>query len=343
MRKIIYFISVVLLWVTVAQAASNNVVFIMYHRVGDARYPTTNVTVEQFTEEMQWLHDQHYDVLPMPQIIQKLKKAESLPDKTIGISFDDAFDTVYTTAWPILKKYHFPFTLFVATEPLDKKFKGMMTWAQVKNLAEQGVTIGDHTVTHGHLAEAGGEVLKQEILDAKERIYQETGQEPTLFAYPFGEYSQNFRTILSKLGFSAAFTQITGAVNTSSDFYLLPRIPLNQHYADLTRFKQLLQIQPLMISHLEPDEPMLQQNPPRISFRVLNPNINVTHVNCYDASGASLQMDKSRLPQIVLQFKKAFPLGRTRINCTAVDNQGNWYWVGFLYMTRAVVREAHGN
>lgn len=330
MKKII---SLILLFIMTNTFASNNVVFIMYHRVGDARYPTTNVTVEQFTEEMQWLHDQHYHVLPMPEIIEKLKKGESLPDKTIGISFDDAFDTVYTIAWPILKKYHFPFTLFVATEPLDRKFKGMMTWTQVKDLAEQGITIGDHSVTHGHLAIANTEVLKQEIMGAKQRIYQETGQQPTLFAYPFGEYSQNFRDELVKLGFSAAFTQITGAANANSDFYLLPRIPLNQHYADLTRFKQLLQIQPLAISQLEPNEPVLQQNPPRISFTVVDPNIKATRLNCYDASGTPLDIDKTQAPQIVLQFKKALPLGRTRINCTVVDKQGNWYWVGFLYIS----------
>lgn len=332
MKKIISLILLLILTNTFANIfASNNAVFIMYHRVGDTRYPTTNVTVEQFTEEMQWLHDQRYNVLPMPQIIDKLKNGEALPDKTIGISFDDAFDTVYTTAWPILKKYHFPFTLFVATDPLDKKFKGMMTWTQVKDLAEQGVTIGDHSVTHGHLATANSEALKQEILAAKQRIYQETGQQSTLFAYPFGEYSQNFRKILIELGFSAAFTQITGAVNANSDFYLLPRIPLNQHYADLARFKQLLQIQPLAITHLEPNEPVLQQNPPRISFTVVDPNIIAARLNCYDASGASLDIDKTRAPQIVLQFKKALPLGRTRINCTAFEN-GVWYWVGFLYI-----------
>ncbi|MSP53087.1 MAG: hypothetical protein EXR81_02400 [Gammaproteobacteria bacterium] len=329
MKKIIIFI----LLLTMGEAfADSNAIFIMYHRVGDARYPTTNVTVEQFTEEMQYLHDQHYNVLPMADIITKLKHNETLPDKTVGISFDDAFDTIYTTAWPILKKYHFPFTLFVATEPLDKNFKGMMTWAQVKALAEQGVTIGDHSVTHGHLATANVATLEKEIMSAKERIYQETGQQAVLFAYPFGEYSLNFPKLLAKLGFLAAFTQITGAVNAQSDFYLLPRIPLNQHYADLSRFKQLLQIRALRVSDLTPAEPVLQQNPPIISFKISDPTITAQGVNCYDASGAALQLDKTHVPYLTIHFKKALPSGRTRINCTAVDKKGNWYWLGLLYI-----------
>ncbi len=331
MKKIII---LMLLLATIGQVfASNSAVFIMYHRVGDGRYPTTNVTVEQFTEEMQYLHDQHYNVLPMPEIIAKLKNGQALPEKTIGISFDDAFDTVYNTAWPILKKYHYPITLFVATEPVDKNFKGMMTWAQIKELAGQGVTIGDHTVTHAHLATANAVTLEKEIMTAKERIYQETGQQAVLFAYPFGEYSLNFPQLLAKLGFLAAFTQITGAVNAQSDFYLLPRIPLNQHYADLTRFKQLLQIRPLLISDLIPAEPVLQQNPPVISFKLVDTNINVQRVNCYDASGGVLQLDKTHAPRITLSFNKVLPAGRTRINCTALDKNGSWHWAGFLYIT----------
>ena len=311
--------------------ASSTAVLIMYHRVGDARYPTTNVTVEQFTEEMQYLHDQHYNVLPMPEIITKLKSGAALPEKTVGISFDDAFDTVYTTAWPILKKYHYPITLFVATEPVDKNFKGMMTWAQIKELAGQGVTIGDHSVTHGHLATVNSSVLEKEIMTAKARIYQETGQQAVLFAYPFGEYSLSFRNLLAKLGFLGAFTQITGAVNAQSDFYLLPRIPLNQHYAELTRFKQLLQIRPLMISDLTPAEPVLQQNPPVVSFMLTTPNINMKRVNCYDASGVPLEMSETDASKVVLHFRHAFPVGRTRINCTT-NQAGSWYWIGLLYI-----------
>jgi peptidoglycan/xylan/chitin deacetylase (PgdA/CDA1 family) len=291
MKKIIAFILVMMV---TSLCADNNAVILLYHRVGDARYPTTNVTIKQFSEEMQYLNEQHYKVLPLPEIIAKLKSGEALPDKTVGITFDDAYDTVYTNAWPILKKQSYPFTLFVATQPIDKSFKGMMSWTQIKELAKQGVTIGDHSVTHAHLANATIDTLKEEIMTAKQHIYQETGQLPTLFAYPFGEYSLQFRDELVNLGFVAAVTQITGAVSARSDFYLLPRIPLNEHYAELGRFKQLLTIQPLMIKTLEPRDPVLKQNPPVISFTITDPTINMKSINCYDASGVSLEMNKPR-------------------------------------------------
>ena len=170
--------------------ASNSARFLIYHRVGEGRYPTTSIAVAQFTEQMAYLAKQHYPVLPGSEIIYRLQHHLDLPNHTVSISFDDAYRSVYTTAWPILKRYHFPFTVFVATKPVDKHYGDMMTWAQIKMLSAQGVTIGNHSESHPHLEQLSPAAIKHEIVSAQQTLIQETGKTPTLFAYPYGEYSR---------------------------------------------------------------------------------------------------------------------------------------------------------
>ena len=231
-----------------------------------------------------------------------------------------------------MKQYHFPFTLFIAAQAVNEHNDGIMSWDQIREMLKSGESVGNHSYSHGHLATATTPVLRAELTKDQQEIQTQTGQTPILFAYPFGEYSNLFREVVVSMGFEAAFTQVSGAVNAQSDFYEIPRFPMNEHYADFDRFKQSLNMLALNIADLNPSDTPLIQNPPTVSFRVLNTGLQWKNFACYAGNDSPIQVDTSQRPLVVLTVKMAFPVGRARINCTVMDNQGLWHWLGLLYI-----------
>ena len=107
--------------------------------------------------------------------------------KVILLTIDDAFESFYSEAWPLLKKNKIPFILFVSTEPVGKN--GYMTWDQIKEIEKNDyVTIGHHSHTHDYLINESHEVFVSDIEKANSIFKDKLGYIPTIFSYPFGEY-----------------------------------------------------------------------------------------------------------------------------------------------------------
>ena len=134
-----------------AEPMRDSATVIMYHRFGEGRYPSTNVSMEMFEEHLALLTNGDYTILPLPKIVETLKSGQLLPDRTVGISIDDAYLSVYENAWPLLKAANLPFTIFVATSPVDRNLSGYMSWDQLRELKAAGVTVGSQTHTHPHM------------------------------------------------------------------------------------------------------------------------------------------------------------------------------------------------
>lgn len=123
------------LWLVVASAgfhaahAVDSAVVIMYHRFGENAYPSTNIRLAQFEAHLKELTSGPYMVLPLNTVVDALKSGKLLPDRTVAITIDDAYRSVFTQAWPRLRAAGLTFTLFVATEPVTKAFPDYMTWA----------------------------------------------------------------------------------------------------------------------------------------------------------------------------------------------------------------------
>ena len=129
-------------------------------------------------------------------------------DKTVAITVDDAYLSVYTQAWPRLKEYGFPFTIFVATDPVDNNLRNYMSWDQIRELLENGVTIGSQTKSHPHMHRLSPIEVEQELMLSNNRFLEEIGQYPELFAYPYGEYSLDVIKAVKDAG-SVSYTHLT--------------------------------------------------------------------------------------------------------------------------------------
>ena len=154
----------------------------MYHRFGEEGHPQTNIAVEQFDQHLAELANAKYTVLAIPEILAKLKSGKPLPERTIGITIDDAFRSVYEIAYPKLRERKLPFTLFVATRPVDRKLPDYMNWDQIRELRDAGVTIGSQTHTHLHMAARGADASRVDVETANKRFVAELGAAPSLFA-----------------------------------------------------------------------------------------------------------------------------------------------------------------
>ncbi len=310
--------------------ADNGAAVIMYHRFGESELPSTNIRLDQFEAHIAELTSGPYRVLPVPEIVAALNENRPLPDRTVGITIDDAFVSVYTEAWPRLRAANLPFTLFIATGAIDRGLGGYMTWDQVREMvAGGGVTLGQHGVDHGHMVAQSPEATRAELVAAAARFQEEMGEAPTVFAYPYGEYGLALRDIVVQAGFAAAFGQQSGAIARTGDRFALPRYPFNETYGDMDRFRLAVNSLPLPVRDVTPADTLVRPagNPPPYGFTVDETVSGVESLNCFASTGDS---SLERLGERRIEIRLAQPLspGRTRINCTMPGPDGRWRWFG---------------
>ena len=306
---------------------------IMYHRFGEGRYPSTNISMEQFEDHLALLTNGDYTVLPLPEIVDKLRSGQLLPDRTVAITIDDAYLSVYEKALPLLRQAGLPFTIFVATSPVDRGLNGYMSWGQLRELKAAGVTIGSQTHTHPHMHRLSVERVREEINTSNQRFLEELGQRPELFAYPYGEYSRFVIDEVKASGFTAAFGQNSGIMHKDEDFFELPRFAFNENYGSLNRLKLAINGMPLKIADLTPEDMVLTQNPPIYGFTLDQEMSPVSQLRCFASKYGKLDVTLLGM-RAEIRLPGPLPSPRGRINCTMPAGKDRWRWFGRQFLTR---------
>ena len=269
-------------------AADNGAVVVMYHRFGEDGYAATNIGLDQFDSHIEELTSGRYNVLPLPEIVTALAGGRKLPDRSVGITIDDAFLSVYTQAWPRLRKAGLPFTLFVATEPVDRNYPGYMNWYQLREmLAGGGVTIAAHGVTHRSM---------------------------------FGQAKDHYAKILTEIEDSPVQLHLADVKGgRTTDRYALPRFPLNEAYGDLERFRLVANSLAIPTVDVTPIDPLLSaaNNPPPYGFTVLEGFGSLKRIACY-AIGQTLSIEQLGSRRVEVRLSEAFKPGP----------EGRWRWLG---------------
>ena len=124
-----------------AQHSKNSAVIFMYHKFDVSKYPSTNITLEQFESHLNEFNSNQYNILPLGVILNTIINDHKLPPNTIGITVDDANRSFLTTAWPRFKELNMPVTLFVSTKTIAPGNKNYLNWDEIRLLKKQGVTI----------------------------------------------------------------------------------------------------------------------------------------------------------------------------------------------------------
>jgi len=334
-----------LLWMAPGLAA-DHAVALLYHHVDAHTPPSTSVTPKIFAAHLDYLAENGFTVLPLGRVLATLRRGEALPPNTVSITFDDAYKSVFTEAYPLLKAHGWSATLFVSSEAVDRKFGEFMNWEQVRRLVADGFEIGNHSDSHAHLVRrvdgedeaAWRRRVEADIERAQQRIGVETGSEPRLFAYPYGEYSPALEQVVDGLGF-IGIAQRSGAIGTGSDFLALPRFPMSTGYADMQRFATAVNARPLpVVTARATGEHAVDGRLDGLRLEIAPGAYRASQLACYSSSGERLPLKISggqplRL-SITLQADQA--PGRNKVNCTApaTDKSGAWLWYSYLWLVK---------
>ena len=200
-------------------AQENSAAIFAYHRFGEQTFPSTNIKLKQFKSHINEIKKNNYNVLPINEIIDHIINKKPLPKKTIGLTIDDGFKSIYNNAWPLIKAAGLPVTIFVTTGTIGSGSKNHMTWKEIKELSDSGVTIGHHTVNHYHLVNKSLDTLENEIeysfnkddmyLNISANVYQNLREK---------ENSDQYEFILPNILYGKTFfTEKFGTINFKSN------------------------------------------------------------------------------------------------------------------------------
>jgi peptidoglycan/xylan/chitin deacetylase (PgdA/CDA1 family) len=183
----------------------------VYHRFDDTRYPTTNTSIKELKKEFNYFKKHNYKVVPLIDIVDKIKAKEIVPNNWVALTIDDGFKTFYTNGLPIFKQYNYPFTLFIAVKYTEKKYKDYVSWKQLKEIKKYG-NVEFHTYGHGHYGQMSDEAIRADMDNGLELMKKNLNIEPKLFVYAYGEYDNRVKKIINEYNFQAVFNQNIGAV-----------------------------------------------------------------------------------------------------------------------------------
>lgn len=193
---------------------------LMYHQLGDGPN-SLYVRDHEFKEQMRYLKEQNFRVLSLSEATRKMQNKEPL-DKTVVITFDDGYETFFSKAWPVLKAYRFPATVFLITEESDDGW--YLSWEQSKQLYAGWMEIGSHSKNHPWLAKQSKDVYTDEIFGSKRIIEEQLGVPCEVFCYPGGSYNNPVSDTVKEAGYLTAVTTVQGKASINSNQYQMPRI-----------------------------------------------------------------------------------------------------------------------
>jgi poly-beta-1,6-N-acetyl-D-glucosamine N-deacetylase len=318
---------------TAARAAEvPHAVVLMYHRFGESSLPSTNIRLEQLDAHIAAIQSGSFNVWPLDRIVDNVKSGKPLPERTIGVTIDDAYASVYHEAWPRFKAANIPFTIFVSTDQVGRS-ANYLNWTQIREMRDAGILIGHHGAAHAHMAEASVASIRQDLERANTAFKRELGAVPDIFAYPYGEASLELKSLLEAAGYRAAFGQHSGIANTSADPFYLPRFALNEAYGTMDRFNLAVNALPLPAKDFSPKDVLVGEiNPPAYGFTVDGEVSGLSRLNCFASHiGKPVTTEHLGPRRIEVRFSEPFPPGRSRINCTMRDKSGRWRWLGRLF------------
>ena len=210
-----------------------------------------------------------------------------------------------------------------------------MNWDQLKEIEkEEFAILGHHSHTHEYLIEKSDQEFINDIEQANIIFKKKIGYIPSLFSYPFGEYSEFKRDYISK-NFNFAFGQHSGVIDLNKEKFQLPRFPINENYGEIKRFTSIIKTYPMEHRKLLPVEKKLnpKENPPNFSVEFFIDQENIHNINCYSNEGDKWKKSDIKLDNNILtiNFRGAFKPRRGRINCSLNDN-GKWRWFGSQFI-----------
>jgi peptidoglycan/xylan/chitin deacetylase (PgdA/CDA1 family) len=183
----------------------------VYHRVApittNCAPPTFNVPPQLFRSQLEGLLEQGFKFLALSEVLRRRSNNQSLPPRTAVVTFDDGYECVYEEAWPILREFDIPATIFINTaflgqqEPFPFDTWGLahrnlvpaasyrpLTVNHCREMAasKKLIELGAHTHTHADFR-GKAQLFQQDMTLCLQRLREEFELQQPTFAFPFGK------------------------------------------------------------------------------------------------------------------------------------------------------------
>lgn len=309
-----------------------------YYGVGQDDSPATSVTLSQFKAHLKELHQGGYNVVALPDVLNAYEKNAPVPVNSVMITFDGSEKSLVTQAAPLLKKYKFPFTVFLSPERVSQNNPRYLTLKDIKKLHKlQLVSFGIHPENYEGESFDDVQTYRSQINNAVSFYRDLFGEQPQYFAFPNGLYSKTQMDVIKKYGFKAVMGQQSGVVYNNPKNSVMPRFVMTENYADARRFEMATGALPLPVSDMTPNTSIIGTENPMLGFTVSN-DLSLDKLACYAAGQPKPTLE--RLSQrIEMRLKAPITDPRFRINCTLpvinedTNKPDQWRWFGLLLQT----------
>ncbi len=166
-----------------------------------------SLSPQKFANQMDWIAEEGFAVITMAQLNDHLRHNTPLPAHPIILTFDDGWKDHYSVVMPILAKHHFSATFFITTDSVGHT--DFVTWDELKKMAQAGMDIQAHSLTHPKLNQLTEQQAYREISESKKVLESHLGKRVFIFAYPFGRYTQKIIELVKSAGYESA-TVVSG-------------------------------------------------------------------------------------------------------------------------------------
>jgi peptidoglycan/xylan/chitin deacetylase (PgdA/CDA1 family) len=207
---------------------------LMYHSVSPDRKDLLTVSPKTFERQMAFLKSCGYRVLSLEQAAQAMRQRRN-EGKALAVTFDDGNEDNYTFAFPVLRKYGFPATIFLIYSKVGTP--GFLTWDEIREMAASGlIAFGSHSIHHIPLTHLGGQELQDEVAGSKRLLEEKLGKKVDLFAYPVGNFDARTRAAVRDAGYLAAAATNPGRGAADDDPFIIKRLRISENSRNLFTF-----------------------------------------------------------------------------------------------------------
>lgn len=320
------------------RAQTREVVGFVYHRVGDSRYPSTNISPQDFEAHLAFLKKEGYLVLTLSDAVAYLKGNGPYHEHVAVLTIDDGFESFYNNGLPLLRKYGFPATLFINTKTVGGS--SYMDWQQLQDCVAKGIEIGNHTDSHAYFMNDAPEQryshFEEELKTCQGLIQEHLKVTPQVFAYPYGEFDLKMEQQVKDFGFVAAVAQNSGVMHAADDWFALPRFPMADGYAQPDKFKAKARMKALVISQENPESFVVSHpaKAPTLTIRFKKDNLSLSQLQCFIQGGDCLKNISEKGDEVIVKLQAKAPLHRRRTlyTITVPDTEGHWHWFSHLWI-----------
>jgi peptidoglycan/xylan/chitin deacetylase (PgdA/CDA1 family) len=212
---------------------------LMYHAFGADDEPASRyvLPVRRFARQIRGIVRSRRPVLPLEELAELWRQGKLPPAGAVAITSDDGYVDNAELAAPVLRRFGLPATIFVvagragATADWDGAGplagRPLLSWPALRRLAEGGVTIGAHTLTHPRLPELGATELSREVDQSRAEVAEHVGQMPPCFAYPYGRTDEAALAAVERAGFLCACGIERGLNYPGTRRFDLRRVPVH--------------------------------------------------------------------------------------------------------------------